>query len=293
MKTLLSLALVIVLFTCCNNKPNLSLSDQSPYTLNITDFAWSYGLTEINKFNGDFEKLDQKVFDLLKGKNGTCKVYIEDTNKDQYGRITKLNKYVGVIELAELNKYETWEYWHKNAGIKTLIYKFINKHTTAIQVDSVAMEPSSLDNTIEPIPVPAVDSIDHTQDLVSSEDELTQVSEHGVFAEKVPLMIQTTDIEIGAFEATGYVIKETKSLALTFTLTKHYISVNDEAHSIYRIDELISKSEKPGLMTAMFKTRDEKNRACQVRLFFGDDTNRIWVYYSDDEIFRYTQYLHN
>lgn len=118
--------LVCFLTTSCDfianyKKPVLELSGSTPYILTISDFQWSYGRIEINKYSGDFEKLDRKVYDLLKGKSGKCAVYMTSLTKDQYGSDKVSKELIGELDLQELNKYESSEYWHKNAGIMQLL----------------------------------------------------------------------------------------------------------------------------------------------------------------------------
>ncbi len=126
MKRILTLLWVSTLVISCDfvknyNKPNLELSNSTPYTLRISEFDWSYGRIEFNKYSGDFERLDRKVFNLLKGKTGTCTIYMTSKVRNQYGTEKSESQLIGDLDLKELNKYESWEYWHKNAGIKQLL----------------------------------------------------------------------------------------------------------------------------------------------------------------------------
>jgi len=80
MKQLLKILMASVMLlsiSSCNyiknyDKPHLELINQTPYKLNISNFDWSYGVVAINQFSGDFDKLDEKVYDLLQGKSGSC-----------------------------------------------------------------------------------------------------------------------------------------------------------------------------------------------------------------------------
>ncbi|WP_256014171.1 hypothetical protein [Desertivirga xinjiangensis] len=133
------------------SKPYLELTGSSPYDLHISEFDWGYGRVEFNKFSGDFKKLDEKVFDLLEGKNGTVSVYLLNSQKDQYGKIQDTSVYIGDIDLLELNKYEDWEYWHNSAGIKSLLYKkFVEKKESG--TDSTAVEYVPLTTSSNPEP---------------------------------------------------------------------------------------------------------------------------------------------
>lgn len=122
-----------------NQKPHLELTNETPYQLTISDFNWGYGMTAINQFNGDFGELDKRVFDLLKGKEGICKVYVEDNSKDKHGNAGHESTYFGDLDLSELNRYSDWEYWHKEAGMRKLFYDHFNP-------------PNNLDSTTTVIP---------------------------------------------------------------------------------------------------------------------------------------------
>lgn len=97
----------------------------------IKEFKWGYGTIRVNQFSGDFDKLDKKVFNSLKGKDGTIDIVIESTLKDKYGKDSTDTQYIGKLDLSELNRYEDWEYWHKASGIRSLLKeKFrINKES--------------------------------------------------------------------------------------------------------------------------------------------------------------------
>ena len=137
--------MILVGFSSCDQldkfsfgKPYLELTGNSPYQLTITDFQWSYGRIEINEYSGDFEKLDRKVFDLLKGKSGKCSVYMTSKTKDQYGSDKVSNDLIGELDLQELNKYESWEYWHKNAGIMQLLnQKYFPEGSEVLQLEGI------------------------------------------------------------------------------------------------------------------------------------------------------------
>src|SRR4051812_19174135 len=97
---------VILMMTVgCNyinsfTKPTLSLVDGNTSELKISNFTWGYGVTAINQFSGDFEKLDSKVYELLKAKEGICKVYLEQVTKDKYGNSTSGFTYIGDINIT-------------------------------------------------------------------------------------------------------------------------------------------------------------------------------------------------
>jgi len=166
MKYILYLCLLLTACSSCTyvknyDKPHLELSGDGPYQLEISKFTWGYGMTSFNQFSGDFAKLDTKVFDLLKGKEGICKVYLQESTTDKYGKENTSMNYVGDIDITELNKFQTWEYWRKEHGIQVLLYKkFVAKPSMAM-ADSARDVPASLDSmskmdttlkiTIEPV----------------------------------------------------------------------------------------------------------------------------------------------
>jgi hypothetical protein len=130
MKRISTILLVVTLMvtTNCNyianlSKPHLALYNSTPVRLEITEFEWSYGMIGFNKFSGDFETLDHKVYDVLKGKSGLCEVYLEVKSNDKYGQTNKSFNNIGNINLSELNRFQSWEYWSKDGGIRHLIYK--------------------------------------------------------------------------------------------------------------------------------------------------------------------------
>lgn len=127
-------SMLINLFT---SKPRLELTGNNPYNLTISDFEWSYGITSINRYNGDFEKLDKKVFKKLNGKDGVCKIYLNSMIKDQYGKEKLETNYIGDFDLSDLNKYESWEYWHKNSGIISLLNnKYLSDNTGPVSTNT-------------------------------------------------------------------------------------------------------------------------------------------------------------
>jgi hypothetical protein len=150
MRVIAMILVSITFFTSCSkvdrifgNKPYLELAGTNPYELKIYEFTWGYGTVSFNQFSGDFDKLDEKVFDLLKGKEGMVRVYLTNNEKDQYGKATDTILFIGEINLAELNRYEGWEYWHKSAGIQTLLYKKFVAPTEATSMDSAVIEPAT------------------------------------------------------------------------------------------------------------------------------------------------------
>ncbi|MGN6177833.1 MAG: hypothetical protein ACTHNW_01555 [Mucilaginibacter sp.] len=132
-------------------KPYVELTgESSPYQLNISEFPWGYGTVAINKFSGDFDKLDEKVFDLLKGKTGICKVYLADNGTDKYGNHNSNSKYIGDIDMNELGRYQDWKFWQNgDGGIRKLLYKkLFNKSDSArlTAIDTTSAHP-------QPVPV--------------------------------------------------------------------------------------------------------------------------------------------
>jgi hypothetical protein len=153
------ITIVVVLFTLtgCDyirnyDKPHLELSGSGPYVLNVTDFPWSYGLIGFNEFNGDFDKLDEKVYTLLQGKNGVCQVYIEQKGTDKYGNSNSALHYFGNINIDELNKYQGWQYWHKAGGVQAIIYSHLFKPTSSsATIDSPKMSSAKMTDTFKKI----------------------------------------------------------------------------------------------------------------------------------------------
>lgn len=154
----LTITLFAVLSLCCTtscdyiknyDKPHLELLNQTPYTLNITKFDWTYGIVAINQFSGDFDRLDEKVYNLLKDKTGACQVYIELKNIDKYGSTNSTLKHIGVINIDELNRFQDWQYWQKDGGIRKLIYTHMILNQAHLLDSTVT---TTVDTTIHPNP---------------------------------------------------------------------------------------------------------------------------------------------
>lgn len=149
---------VVVLFTPNLRTSFFKLFDSKPYIeltdtndLRISGFVWGYGMIGINQFNGDFDKLDHKVFDLLKGKSGSCRVFMQATSKDKYGNADSTYNYIGDIDINELNKFTDWQYWQKANGIRKLLYnKFIKRDEPMVVADSAKVDATAIDTVTVP-----------------------------------------------------------------------------------------------------------------------------------------------
>lgn len=149
-----------------HDRPHLELTGESPYRLDISNFTWSYGLTSINELNGDFEKLDEKVYNALNGKSGLCSIFIQSQQKDQYGKLIGTVENFGQIDINELNRYEDWHYWHNNAGIRPMILKRIQ---SKVNEPIAQVKPPTID-TIDYSVVPAPKKLVYENYLFSMED---------------------------------------------------------------------------------------------------------------------------
>jgi hypothetical protein len=159
-KTFICIVLILGLFSCKQLKSDedikLTIQGHSGhFLLAIKNFKWSYGMTEINKFNGDFATLDKMVYDSLKGRYGDCRLSIINATKNKYGSVDSTKVNFGVLQLAELNKYQTWEYWHTDGGIAKMLHNYYNApkpdsaQMTTAKVDTVPSNQIS-DNTLIP-----------------------------------------------------------------------------------------------------------------------------------------------
>lgn len=63
-------------------------------------------------------KWNRKIYRILKGKTGKCEIYISGTDIDEYGNESESDVYFCTIDVDELNKYKSVEFWNKNSGIK-------------------------------------------------------------------------------------------------------------------------------------------------------------------------------
>lgn len=104
-------------------KPSLELTnigtDKCQIIVKDFEYKIAYGIEGIGQrtVKGDFEKLDEKLFKKLREKKGICKVYFKNIGKDEYGNTTENDEYMCTIDLNELNRYNSDEYWHKAGGI--------------------------------------------------------------------------------------------------------------------------------------------------------------------------------
>lgn len=114
------------------NNPNFSASlnrslDSPPYitykdgSLYIDEFKYTVGMNGFNVIDGDFERLNEKVYKVLKGESGLCTVYIQQKHTDKYG-ISKMSyQNVGTLDLNELNNYTDLTFWQKSEELQELI----------------------------------------------------------------------------------------------------------------------------------------------------------------------------
>ena len=181
------------------SKPYVELTGSGPYQLNITQFEWGYGMTAINQFNGDFDKLDNKVFDLLKGKTGMCQVFLQATAKDKYGKADSTMNYIGDINIDELNRFRDWQYWQKDAGIRTLLSKQLAAEQSAAKVDSTMVATAITPSSTETVTAPSTAEVYSFEidDLYPTEEKQKDFDQHHF---KVDGTIGQVNFENGAMQ---------------------------------------------------------------------------------------------
>jgi len=225
---ILSFLMVATLLCGCDyiknyDSPHLELSDSGqPYMLKISNFAWGYGVVGFNRFNGDFDRLDEKVYDELKGKNGSCMVYMQRQRKDKYGNRDTTSKLIGEIDLTELNKYQDWTYWQKEGGIRKLLYQTIHRtdDSTAV-IDSSKLIPITQ-------PKPQIDTIQPKLTKVRvkvysfTEDDLYSTPEYknGLDSTQFEEVDGTIDGVNFNYTAFGIIDKTGKSFEVSFHPTE-------------------------------------------------------------------------
>ena len=111
--------LLLCLTSCTNNSkdPILELKVKNPYQLVISHFQWSYSAL-INTATGDFDLIEEKVYNLLKGKEGLCEVYLVDNNN----RLIS----IGMINIQYVNNAVDWMAWRKR-GILSMLERTYQK----------------------------------------------------------------------------------------------------------------------------------------------------------------------
>lgn len=174
------LILVSVMLTSCNEIDKLL--GRKPYVevnegeITVSGFKWSYGTIRVNELSGDFDKLDKKVFNRLKGKEGKISLYIENTTTNSYGRTDSKTEYIGDIDLNELNRYQGWEYWHKTSGIRPLLKEKFKINNEPVDKEDALAEETNWDeiDAANPDLKPADDLVPRTglKPLSISQEEL-------------------------------------------------------------------------------------------------------------------------
>lgn len=107
------------------DKPYVSYRDNSIY---IDEFKYTVGIVGHNEITGDWDKLNEKVYDLLKGKKGNCDVYLLTESTDQYGNQSKSYYLKGNFDIDELNKYQSEKYWRESGILQKIIINGVNSN---------------------------------------------------------------------------------------------------------------------------------------------------------------------
>lgn len=146
-----------------SNGSYLTLKTGNPYQLTISNFQWKYSnLT--GTLDGDFDVLDKQVFDLLKGKEGMCEVYLSNHSGN-----TGL---LGMINIQHINDAPNWLAWRKRGVFSMLSWKIKSESQ---QADSTVAE--TYDPKLDTI-VPSQSTLDTTKSIdqsVQSEADSTVV----------------------------------------------------------------------------------------------------------------------
>jgi hypothetical protein len=116
-----------------DDPPYLKISNNALY---IDDFNFSVGVVGFNQVSGDFEKLNQKVYNLLKGKSGKYNVFLKVEERDKYGKTSSDYKLFGTINADELNKYQSAKYWGESGGLQPILTGNQTSTDSAVIVES-------------------------------------------------------------------------------------------------------------------------------------------------------------
>ncbi|MCC8410491.1 hypothetical protein LJ707_16230 [Mucilaginibacter sp. UR6-1] len=151
----LGLFILLVCLSACKQIPFMGSPlveyEKDKNLLTVHNFKWSYGTIGINQFSGDFATLDKEVFEKLKGNSGSCLVLFKNVDKNKYGADSINVDTMGYININELNKFESWEYWHKAGGIKKMIYdKYIARQEDGSLLDSTRTDTVQVKDPVQP-----------------------------------------------------------------------------------------------------------------------------------------------
>jgi hypothetical protein len=152
--------------------------DKPPYvsvrqdSLIIEDFKWNIGIEGRNIVGGDFDRLNKKVYNILKDKSGVYHVVLKQNKEDKFGNSYIDSYSVGILDAEGLNKYQTEEYWIKEGGISRMIS---SRDSLSFNKDGHLVEAIKVDEVIYPVyKKPAVKA---DQQLLDYKVEDAQVAE--------------------------------------------------------------------------------------------------------------------
>ena len=81
------------------------------------------------------------VYDSLRGRSGDCLISIANKNINKYGTIDSSKTDYGFLNVDELNKFQNWEYWHKDGGIAKIISRYYSTPPSgSAKIDSARVD---------------------------------------------------------------------------------------------------------------------------------------------------------
>lgn len=84
------------------------------------------------------------------------------------------------------------------------------------------------------------------------------------------------------WQGNRWVWDDHKPINLTFTVQRNIILVDDEAHSVYRLQDNFNREEFRDYRHIMWNARDERNRYCVIKIvqYKDGDRSQLYVLYS-------------
>lgn len=115
-------AFIVLLFVSCSyfdkETPRVEFKNNEIIFHNLT---YKYGISGMNELTTNIRDFNKIVWDDLRGLNGTYSAYRIYFGKDQYGNENSEKIPLGVINLTELNKYQSLDDFINDGGAAKML----------------------------------------------------------------------------------------------------------------------------------------------------------------------------